>query len=163
MSAAETITANAKSAAQRAWVRRVLGVELPVPGAQGGGADIGAARAAWTQAMEQVDAQIAALQAALRKSDDPVLRDIAEFGLNGVTGHHKVRVMAALHELGSGPPTASAAAKALGVIEPFRTHLETDDRVAACDENPFGAAVSIRATLVPPLAMLQRALREAAD
>jgi hypothetical protein len=48
------------------------------------------------------------------------------------------------------------------VITPFRAHLASDERVAVCDENSFGVAVAIRATLDPPLAALERALAQAA-
>jgi hypothetical protein len=160
---AQTGSAPGGDAAKQAWVARVLGVTVAPTnaGPRGAPGDFAAARAAWSSAIEQVDAQITALQAALRQSGDNDLKAIAEYGLNGVTGNHKVRLMAALQDIGAGPATPQAAKTAIGVIAPFRTHLGSDERVAVCDENPFGVAVAIRATLDPPLAALERALSQA--
>ena len=165
-SAAGNGSAAGGDGAKRAWVARVLGVAMPQAGAAQRGAaangGFAAARAAWSSAVEQVDGQITALQAALRQSGDNDLRAIAEYGLNGVTGNHKVRLMAALQDIGTGPASPRAAATAIAVITPFRAHLASDERVAVCDENPFGVAVAIRATLDPPLAALQRVLTQTA-
>ena len=50
-----------------------------------------------------------------------------------------------------------AGPKLLKAIQEFRTHIETDERVEACDTNPYGVAMSIRATLGPALAALDAA------
>ena len=131
-----------------AWVTRVLGVALP--GAKAGaGLDWKSVRAAYDAATETVDTQISALQSALKKTDNDVLHEIAEFGMNGITGNHKVRLMAAMMEIGSGDATAlqKIGPKVLKIAQDFRQHLDSDERVMACDENPFGVAVSIRQTL----------------
>jgi hypothetical protein len=136
------------NAEQKTWVTRVLGYGFA------GAASIAEASSAWRAAVETVDAQIAALQAALRQTDDDELHEIAEFGLNAVTGNHKVRLMAAL--IGAERGNEADRAKLAGIIGPFRAHLDSDDRVEACDENPFGVAMSVRATLIPALDALSR-------
>jgi hypothetical protein len=122
-----------------------------------------AARAAWQDAIEAVDSQISALQRALRETGDEELEEIAQYGLNAVTNNHKVPVMAAVMEIGSGSAEslAKSGPKALAAVQAFKKHIESDQRVAACDQNPLGAAVAIRATLGPALAKLEAALTPA--
>jgi hypothetical protein len=143
--------------AKRAWVERVLGIsfggasgvaEPPAPPA-----NWKAARGAWQQASEAVDGQISGLQSALRATGDPELVQIAEFGLNALTAGFKTKLMAALFELGDiGPAAAPAAArKAVVAVQGLKTVIASDPRVDACDSNPAGVAVSIRATLMPAL------------
>lgn len=137
------------------WVARVLGVTLPEDGAAGGGGvDLTQAAQAWRAASETVDGQIAALQAALLQDGDGELAEIAEFGLNAITGGYKVRFMAALMEAEGG--SSKARATLAQIIPDFRQHLDSDERVEACDENPFGVAMSVRATLIPALDQLAR-------
>jgi hypothetical protein len=105
-------------AARRQWVSAVLGYTIGSPGgaavqtASGANPDWQAARLAWDAASETADKQIAALQQALKASGDEELEAIAEFGPNGVTGNHWVRLMAALMEIGDGAPEAMARAGA---------------------------------------------------
>lgn len=140
--------------AKNQWIVRVLGID---PGGAGGGdfpARWQAARDRWQAASAAVDAQIAALQRVLLATDDPELHQIAEVGLNAITANHKVRLLAALAEIGDGTAPAAlarAGKKALALARGFAAHLEGDARVAACDDNPYGARVAIRATLVPAL------------
>jgi hypothetical protein len=150
---------------RRLWVERVLGVHFPeTGGASSGGstpittAGWAAAQQAWAAAIEAVDAQVTALQAALRGTDDNELHQIADRGLNAITGNHRVPVMAALLEAGDGSQAALAlaAAKGLPAVQAFRKHLATDPRVEGCDTNPFGVAMSVRATLDPALAQLEQ-------
>lgn len=138
--------------AKHAWVKRVLGVDV-AGGGDRGAADLSAALAAWRQALDKVDGQISALQSVLRSSPDEDLHEIAEFGLNAITGSNKIKLQAALLEI---PAKKAVAARLAGA---FAAHLATDKRVAACDANPFGVALSIRATLVPALGALQAALQ----
>lgn len=141
---------------KNAWVTRVLGVAFTDGGGSAAPSSIAEAAAAWRAAVEAVDAQITALQSALRGTDDEELHEIAEFGLNAVTGNHKVRLMAAL--MGAERGGERDRAKLAGLIAPFRTHLENDERVDACDENPFGVPMSVRATLIPALDGLARSI-----
>ena len=131
------------------WVVRVLGVALAE-----GGVDLKQAAEAWRAASEAVDGQIAALQAALRQDGDEDLAEIAEFGLNAITANHKVRLMAAMREVDGGAPGDNL----IKLIDAFAAHIATDERVEACDENPLGVAMSIRATLGPALAAMRAAL-----
>ncbi len=158
--------------ARRDWLLRVLGIVLPGASAGAGQPNEAgpppewiAARAAWQAASDTVDGQITALQSALRASGDETLQQIAEFGLNGVTGNHKVPLMAAMSEIGSGDAGAvsKAAPKALGIIRAFRAHLDSDERIEVCDGNPFGVTVAIRATLGRALAQMEAALQARAN
>jgi hypothetical protein len=147
----------AGSAAQDAWVGRVLGVDLG--GAAGGGApELGAALAAWEGALEIVNGQITALQGVLRNSPDDELHDIAEFGLNAMTANHRVKIQVALMDIRSGRGGERAKAAAAKLVGSFLGHIGTDKRIAACDSNPFGVATSLRGTLGPPLEGLRKAL-----
>lgn len=121
------------------------------------------ANAAWLKANAEVDSQIAKLQAALRSTDDVELHEIAEFGMNGLTGNHKVRLMAALRDiLGAAPDKRDQPAKAaLKVSGAFRTHLQGSGTVEACENNPFGVQVAIRPTLLPVLDQLDAVLGQA--
>ena len=51
--------------------------------------------------------------------------------------------------------------KVYAVVQAFKKHIDGDARVAACDQNPLGVAVSIRSTLSPALAGLEAALAPA--
>ena len=146
-------------------LRQVIDAASPPGGAQAPAVDLAAvdrwkaARAVWETAMETVDGQIGALQQVLRGSGDEELEEIAEYGLNAVTAGHKVPLMAAMMEIGAGSPESLARSgpKALAMVQAFRAHIDGDERVAACDENPE-VPVSIRATLGPALAGLEAAL-----
>ena len=114
----------------------------------------------WSSAIEAVDGQISKLQAVLKSSDDPELVEIAEFGLNAITGNHKVSIMAAIRDVsGTGAsPDSKIASTAKSRIAAFDAHLSQDKRIEATDNNPFGVKVSIASTLKPALADLTRAL-----
>jgi hypothetical protein len=121
------------------------------------------AKRAWTQASESVDVQIAKLQKALKQTGDPELQQIAEFGLNGVTGNFKVPLMAALTEVDNARDevVATPARRAAGIAAAFLKHIESAPTVAVCDSNPL-TPVSIRATLSPALRALAQAAALAA-
>lgn len=114
----------------------------------------------WQAAIETADKQIEDLRGTLMRSNDDELKRIAEFGLGAITGGRKVKLMAALFEARSkeGDALAKACAKAVTQAVEFRSHIEGEGRVAACDRNPFGVKVALRATLVPALARLQASL-----
>ena len=118
-----------------------------------------AVRQAWKAAGETVDGQMEQLRQALLKTGDAQLQEIAEYGINGVTGNYKVPLMAAMIEMDDrvanpGP----SAAKVRAIATNFQKHLESEDTVAACDENPFGVQMSIRKTLGTVLSELQTVL-----
>lgn len=143
--------------AQHAWIKRVLGVDPKVSGG-GGMADLSDALAAWRDALETVNGQVSDLQKVLRASPDDELHDIAEFGLNAMTGNYRIKLQAALLEAPDNPVKAAAASRLAGS---FAAHIAADKRIAASDANPFGVSMSIRATLGPALAALQKALQTA--
>jgi hypothetical protein len=140
---------------QKAWVTRVLGFQ-GTPEATTG-PDLPKALAGWQAALERLDHQIAALQSVLRDAPDDDLQRIAEFGLNAMTMNHKVRLQAALID-GGAAPDQRIAKLALTATDAFAAHLRDDPRIAACDSNPFGVAMSIQATLLPALGTLHTAL-----
>jgi hypothetical protein len=123
-----------------------------------------AARQAWEAASGAVDAQLAQLQGALKKSKDEDFQRIAEYGLNAVTGNFKVPLMAALIEMDGISEEAfpKTAARTRSLVARFRKHIETNEKVAVCDDNPFGVKVSVRQTMGGGLARLEEALAVAA-
>jgi len=150
------------SQTQSDWVTRVLGVS---PGSQQ--QDLphdqrrwAAVKAIWFGASNAVDAQIAALQAALRDSGDPEYQEIAELGLNGVTGTFKVPLLAAMQDIdrAGGQPDAGLIGKLRQVIAGFLDHLTSDPRVDAVDDNDLGVPVHVADTLIPALEELDAAL-----
>jgi hypothetical protein len=137
---------------RKAWVTRVLGITLGTDGdaSQGGhGLDWPKLRAAFDDAVTTVDEQITALQTALKNSGDDTLEEIAEFGMNGITGDHRVKLMAAMFDIdrGGSESVRAAGPELVKLAEEFKAYLDTDERVEVCDDNPFGVPVSIRATL----------------
>ena len=123
-----------------------------------------AARQAWQEASDTVDAQISILQGVLRESNDGDLKEIAEFGMNGLTGGYKVPLMAAIRDIdNAGPvPSQELIDNAQEIAEAFREFLDDDEQVAVCDENPFGVTVEIRKQLGPALDHLAQVLASAA-
>ena len=155
---------------QRLWVTRVLGVALSnaaPPAAAGAGDLLGrwrAVRAGWQDATDQVNEQLNALAKALRANGDKDLAAIADFGLMTVTGGFRTRMMAALQDLGADDVARlrKNGGKAAGFAEKLKAQIEGDAKVAACDANPFGVVVTVRATLGTALANLAAVLRDAA-
>jgi hypothetical protein len=112
---------------------------------------------AWRKASEATDEQIAELQRKLRQTGDQQLRDIAEFGLNGITGGFKVKLLAMMQT--GAPPDAGQAARALTILSGFQDHLARDRRVKACDANPWKVPVNLCGTLGAVLTQMEAALR----
>lgn len=118
------------------------------------------ARQGWVTASQQVDDQLAALGSKLKANGDADYKDIAEHGLTRITGDLKTPLQAALIGVDGATGTArgKAVEKARKAVEAFRKHIDTDERVAVCDENPFDVPVSIRTTLGAALGKLDEAL-----
>lgn len=159
----------AATAEQDDWIYRVLGVDAvdgPAPSLAELGLDVSdvwsSAREAFNRASDEVDGQVTALQAALREDADPELDDIAELGLNAMTGSTRVPLQAALMDAGSGDAARlqKASPKLRSAIRAFRSALKSDPRIAACDDNPFGVDVSIRDTYESALDQLEYAIDE---
>jgi hypothetical protein len=159
------------------WIHRVLGITMPAQGGPGGGKGAlptwQAACGAWRDANDAVNVQINALRAgilAAAKSGDgdaakyaKALADIAEKGLNAITEDHRVKLQAAVMEIGAGNAEAmkKSGAKTLASIQTFQAFLDRSEKIAACDANPFGVPVAIRATLGPALRQLVATLEAA--
>jgi hypothetical protein len=111
---------------------------------------------AWTDAIFTAEQQIAALGKLLGTASDPRLQQIAKVGLGAIMAGHKVAVMTAIRELAADPDKAKP--KALKAVGGFRAHIESDARVAACDQNPFGVPVTLRTTLGGVLTQMETVL-----
>jgi len=122
-----------------------------------------AAKQAWEAANKDSSAQIEKLQKVLRESGDEDLAEIAEFGLNGVTGNFKVRLMAAIVAMDSAnaETRAGIAKRAASIVSGFRSHIDTHPQVKACDENPLGVPVNIRSSIGGALTELSKVLATA--
>lgn len=170
---------------QAAWVQRVLGMRMDAlptideiddpdvdPEAEKAelkelGLEIAdvwqGAVAAFRAASAEVDEQIRQLQAALRETDDPDLHDIADSGLNALTGNTRVPLMAAIQDAGNGSSEQlkAGARTVLKAVGAFRTQLASPE-IKACDRNPFGVEVALDATFSGALDQLAYAARLAA-
>lgn len=115
--------------------------------------DVNAELSAWRNAIEAVESGISALQNQLKNEKDPDLREIAEFGLNGLTRQHKVPMVSALMDAAkaTGEDRFDAWTRAQAAAEAFLNHLKTERAFDAIDNNPFGVDVKVRATLEPAL------------
>ncbi len=122
-----------------------------------------AAEATWKDAVETVDGQIATLQNAMRATGMEELKEVAEFGLNGVTGNFRVPLTAAFRNVAStkGDARKKEIAKAHIIVSGFKKHLAGSELVLVCDENPLGVTLSIRKTLGAALDQLEAALEKA--
>ena len=149
------------SSKQDAWIERVLGVRVGFAGSDGAKPRLQRAIAAYSAASEQVDQQIGRLQAVLRQAPDEELNDIAEYGLNGLTANHRVRLQAALVGIAAGTFTQQQAQATANLVQSYADHVGSDERFAACDRNPFGVAMTLRDTLGSGLRALQDALQVA--
>jgi hypothetical protein len=149
------------------WIARVLGVQIDGGGESRPTLDFKSeweqSFAAFQDAIETVDNQMAALGAACRQTRDPWLGSIADLGLPAVTGNFKTPLMAACLDVSraSDGNTAVPAAKARKAVADFVGHIESNPQVAACDGNPFGVSVSIRGSLLPALKSLDDVLGRA--
>jgi hypothetical protein len=126
------------------------------------------AKSAWLDALDTVNGQLEKLRRELIGIDDAELKRIAEFGLNAITADHKVPLQAAIIDVDeataggtTGEAAVKAVAKAKDLVVEFRDHIDTDERVEACDDNPFDVKVTIRESLDAALAQMEQALAAA--
>jgi hypothetical protein len=121
------------------------------------------AKAAWQGALDTVNGQLESLRGQLVGANDPDLKKIAEFGLNAITANHRVPLEAALGDVDATPDADKEKAihKALDRVRDFRTHIDNDERVEACDNNPWGVKVTLRSELDGALTKLEQALDDA--
>lgn len=122
------------------------------------------AKQAWQTANDSVDEQVAKLQGALKKSNDEELQEIAEFGLNGVTGNLKVPLMAVLKDIddANGETLPKHSARLRTIVTGFRKHITSNPKIEACDDNPFGVKMTIKQTIGGGLDKLEEVVSGAA-
>lgn len=121
------------------------------------------AKSAWQTAVDNVNKQLEKLRGSLAQAGDSDLKAIGEFGLNAITANHKVPLQRAIVDVDStaGPAKIKAIDKAQDAVIAFREHIDRDERVEACDNNPFGVQVTLRSELHRGLDKLGHALDEA--
>ncbi len=121
------------------------------------------AKALWLDAIDRVNDQLSKLKVELLNEEDSELQQIAEFGLNAITDNHRVPLQASIINVDKavGQAKAKFIVQTREFVEEFRDHIETDEQVEACDDNPFGVTVSIRDTLGGALAAMDSALEQA--
>ncbi|QDI76309.1 MULTISPECIES: hypothetical protein [Leisingera] len=112
----------------------------------------------WQAAKEDVDRGVSELQAALRSQNHPVLAQIADAGLAGVTDGNQTALMKALFEMKSatGEARKAAAQALLAQIAAYLKFLRNDPVITMVEDNPFGVSVPVKAPLTS-------ALRQMAD
>lgn len=161
------------------WVARVLGIDvqtltarnIPEPGGDGAPPSdeayddvlqrvAGSALSIWQTANDEVDGQLSRLYDALRITGIPALSEIAD-EIEGTLTSLRVRLPKALieYDRASAPDKPKRRDSVLATIESYQTILNTDHRVAAADDNPFGVAVTVAKTLGAALGDLRAALQ----
>jgi hypothetical protein len=159
----------ADETAKREWVARVLGVSVQ--------ADDGATplddnwaldfdqpptdpMSLWVDAKDKVDAGLNVLIGVLRGRPSPVLQQIAEYGLFGLTEGQSVALNKALREYqtAAGPAKQKAAQQVQAAVQDYRKLLSSRPAFALIDDNPYGIAVGLRSQLDPALSAIARAV-----
>ncbi|MCB9664737.1 MAG: hypothetical protein H6732_11535 [Alphaproteobacteria bacterium] len=123
--------------------------------------DVAAAHQAWLDAMDTVDGQLNALASALRKEGTDEAMEVADTGLNALTGNYKVKIQGALLEAKlakAGEAQTAALRKAADLAEDLLELVRTDERYEAVDENPWGVKCTLRKTLGTVLETLTDAI-----
>jgi hypothetical protein len=143
----------ASSGDQRAWVARVLGYELP-PALDT--KRLQAAVAAYHDALADIGNGVAALQAKLRATGEPLMTRIADEGLKDLTGGFRVTMSAALMDLVKAPAderrrNAKAVHKLCGKIAGV---VSGNQVFSLIDSNPFGVHLNARNGLLQALRTL---------
>ena len=119
--------------------------------------------AAWQRIAVDVDKQVAGLKSQLKSSGDEDLIEIANVGLTGLTDVPRRPLMDAIESLkkASDANLRAAIAKTQRALTAYSRYLESDERIEACENNPFGVQVPVRRTLTPALAQFERVLTQA--
>ncbi|MEQ1828623.1 MAG: hypothetical protein ABL921_21860 [Pirellula sp.] len=121
------------------------------------------AKLAWNASIDSVNAQLSQLRSSLLESEDSDLISIAEFGLNAMTANHMVPLQAAIIDIdrASGDDKIMVIDLARDTVLAFTEHVEREERIDACDNNPFNVTVTLRSNLTRGLSELATALDEA--
>ncbi|XZE32939.1 hypothetical protein SH501x_003706 [Pirellulaceae bacterium SH501] len=108
-----------------------------------------AAKSTWLEVNDSIGEQLNGLRKHLLESDDSDLRSIAEVGLNAITNNHRVAVQKGIIDIdrSEGQARVQFIERLQEVVQDFWEHIETDERVDACEGNPFGVKVEIRSDL----------------
>ncbi|WP_323782439.1 hypothetical protein [Leisingera sp.] len=107
----------------------------------------------WQAAKEDVDRGISSLQDALKSQNHPVLAQIADAGLSGVTDGNQTALMKALFEMRSaaGEARKKAAQALLAQIAAYLKFLKDDPVIAMVEDNPFGVKAPVKTPLTKAL------------
>lgn len=107
----------------------------------------------WQAAKEDVGRGVSSLQDALRAQNHPVLAQIADAGLAGVTDGNQTALMKALFEMKSatGDDRKTAAQALLAQIAAYLKFLKDDPVISMVEDNPFGVSVPVRTPLTAAL------------
>ncbi|AHD00357.1 hypothetical protein [Leisingera methylohalidivorans] len=107
----------------------------------------------WQAAKEDVDRGISSLQDALKSQNHPVLAQIADAGLPGVTDGNQTALMKALFEMKSatGEARKKAAQALLAQIAAYLKFLKDDPVIAMVEDNPFGVKAPVKTPLTNAL------------
>lgn len=122
------------------------------------------AYAAWQDAKDTIDGQLNALSAHLRRTNDKEMIAIADHGLLRMTNDCFVPARAAFMDFGMARPAdrPKLAREAMRRAAALRSQIEADERVAVCEDNPFGVAVTIRKSLIGALDGIVATLEQSA-
>lgn len=135
----------ALAAGDTATVQKILTVTQAVP-------DPGSARLlpTWVDARRQVGEQISKLETALRAADWPLTNRIAEFGLAAFTGRRLTQLEVALREFdgAQGDAVTTTAETLRSALTDIETFANNDEVLEMLDDNPFGAPLTLRDTLL---------------
>ncbi len=107
----------------------------------------------WQAAKEGVDRGVSGLQDALKSQNHPVLAQIADAGLAGVTDGNQTALMKALFEMKSatGDARKKAAQALLAQIAAYLKFLKDDPVIAMVEDNPFGVKAPVKTPLTNAL------------
>jgi hypothetical protein len=123
-------------------------------GLDGGTAPAGKPLDIWRDAKDQAGAEISQLQQALRGTGVKLFEQIADQGLNAITGRLQVGLQAALMDVGNG----GSKDKARAAVADFRSFLAADEVLPLLEQNPFGVKVTLRTELPRALDAIEKAL-----
>jgi hypothetical protein len=120
----------------------------------------GEAAKAWQTARTKVQTQVTALQAALRRLNDPDLRFIADRGARKLSKQFQGGLEDALTEFDKSTAENRKQARdsAAALLQKFQAFLQQDPSLNLMDTNPFGVKVTIRGSLRAALKGVDKAL-----
>lgn len=118
-----------------------------------GPASIGDPMKIWQDAKESVDAGVSKLQVVLKGMGHPVLAQIADSGLAGVTDGNQTAMMKALFEMKGavGEGRTKAGKSLLAQVGAYAAFLKEDQIIDLIENNPFGVKAPVKAPLMGAL------------